>query len=59
MKLIKFIFSKVFLLQLILAVVVIVILVFGSLKYLDIKTSHNETIEVPDLSKFELDIVDK
>ena len=59
MKLFKFIFSKVFLVQLILAVVVSVGLVFGALKYLDIKTNHNETIEVPDLSKFELDIVDK
>jgi len=55
----KFIFSKTFLLQLILAVVVVVALVFGSLKFLDFTTNHNETIEVPDLSKFELDIVDK
>lgn len=59
MKLIKFIFSKVFLIQLILALLVIVVFVFGTLKYLDITTNHNETIEVPDLSKFELDIVDK
>lgn len=46
-------------LQLIIAAVVTVVLVFGTLKYLDIKTDHNETVEVPDLSKFELDIVDK
>ncbi len=59
MKLFKFIFSKTFLVQLILAVVVLVALVFGSLKYLDVATNHNDTIEVPDLSKFQLDIVDK
>lgn len=59
MKFFKFIFSKAFLLQLIIAAVVTVVLVFGTLKYLDIKTDHNETVEVPDLSKFELDIVDK
>lgn len=45
--------------QLIIAVVVIIALVFGTLKYLDYKTNHNETVTVPDLSKFELDIVDK
>jgi beta-lactam-binding protein with PASTA domain len=59
MKFIKFIFSKVFLLQLILAIVVVIALVFGALKYLEIATNHNETVEVPDLSKFQLDIVDK
>ncbi|MBZ9778332.1 PASTA domain-containing protein [Psychroflexus sp. CAK8W] len=59
MKFFKFIFSKAFLLQLIIAAVVTVVMVFGTLKYLDIKTDHNETVEVPDLSKFELDIVDK
>jgi beta-lactam-binding protein with PASTA domain len=59
MKFIKFLFSKVFLLQLVLAVVALVVLVFGTLKYLEISTNHNQTIEVPDLSKFDLDIVDK
>lgn len=59
MKLFKFIFSKVFLVQLILAFIAAVILVFLALKFLDITTDHNETIAVPDLSKFELDIVDK
>lgn len=59
MKLFKFIFSKVFLLQLILAVVILVALIFGALKYLEVTTNHNETIIVPDLSKFDLDIVDK
>ncbi|SDG57193.1 hypothetical protein SAMN04488027_103214 [Psychroflexus sediminis] len=46
-------------LQLILAVLVLVVLVFSTLKYLDIATDHNETVSVPDLSKFQLDIVDK
>lgn len=59
MKFFKFIFSKAFLVQLILAVVIAVVLVFLALKYLDITTNHNETIAVPNLSKFELDIVDK
>jgi beta-lactam-binding protein with PASTA domain len=59
MKIFKFIFSKTFLVQLIIASIVLVVLVFGALKYLDVATNHNETIEVPDLSKFQLDIVDK
>lgn len=59
MKIFKFIFSKVFLLQLILATIVLVLLGFGTMHYLDVKTNHNETIDVPDLSKLTLDIVDK
>ena len=59
MKFLKFIFSKTFLVQLILAVLVSVALIFGALQYLDITTNHSDTIEVPDLSKFKLDIVDK
>ncbi len=59
MKFIKFLFSKVFLLQIVLAVIVLIVLVFVTLKYLEITTNHNQTIEVPNLSKFDLDIVDK
>lgn len=59
MKIFKFIFSKLFLVQLVLAIVVLVLLGFATMQYLDVKTNHNETIEVPDLSKLSLDIVDK
>lgn len=55
----KFLFSKTFLIQLFLAVVVIVILGFLTMQWLGYTTNHNEKIKVPDLSKLELDIVDK
>ncbi|MCH8534590.1 MAG: PASTA domain-containing protein [Flavobacteriaceae bacterium] len=59
MNLLKFIFSKKFLLQLLLAVVALVILVFLGLQWLKVTTNHKEYIEVPNLQKFDLDIVEK
>lgn len=55
----KFLFSKTFLIQLFLAVVVVVILGFIALKWLDYTTDHGEKIKVPDLSKLQLDSVDQ
>lgn len=53
-----FLFSKVFLRQLLFAAILIVILVFGALFWLKYSTNHNEYITVPDLKKLELDIVE-
>jgi len=49
MSLIKFISSKVFLKQILLAFLALVVLVFILLKWLNIKTNHNEFEVVPDL----------
>jgi beta-lactam-binding protein with PASTA domain len=59
MKLIKFIFSKTFLLQLFIAALIVVILGFATLEWLDSTTNHNQKIVVPDLSKMSLEKVDK
>lgn len=58
MGLFKFIFSKTFLIQLVLAVIAIVVIVFLTLKWLDFSTNQDQRIEVPDLSKMSLDRVD-
>ena len=47
----NFLKSKVFFIQLGLAIVVIVVLVFGILQWLKSSTNHNEFVEVPDLAK--------
>ncbi|UNY98971.1 PASTA domain-containing protein [Zhouia spongiae] len=51
MGLIKFVVSKTFLKQLLLALIVLVVVVFGIMQWLKISTNHGEYIEVPDLSK--------
>ncbi|HEY9184250.1 MAG TPA: PASTA domain-containing protein [Salegentibacter sp.] len=58
MGLFKFIFSKTFLIQLALAVIVLIVLAFLALKWLDYSTNQDQRIEVPDLSKMSLDKVD-
>lgn len=58
MRFLKFITSKAFLVQLILAGITAVLLVFLTLKWLDYETDHGEKIKVPDLSKLQLDEVD-
>ncbi|WP_081209079.1 PASTA domain-containing protein [Salegentibacter sediminis] len=58
MGLFKFIFSKTFLIQLVLAVIVLIVLAFLALKWLDYSTNQDQRIEVPDLSKMSLDKVD-
>ncbi|PKD20223.1 serine/threonine protein kinase [Salegentibacter salinarum] len=54
----KFIFSKTFLIQLVIAAIVIVVLAFLALKWLDYSTNQDQRIAVPDLSKQSLDVVD-
>lgn len=59
MSLIKFIFSKTFLYQLILAAVILFLLALAALEWLEATTNHNETVTVPDLSKMKIEKVDK
>lgn len=54
----KFIFTKAFLKQLLLAIVTILVLGFLILWWLRITTNHNEKIEVPNLAKLSLDKVE-
>lgn len=59
MQFFRFIFSKIFLKQLLIAVVLIIILVFAALYWLKFSTNHGEYITVPNLEKLELDIAEK
>jgi len=47
----KFLTSKIFLIQLGLALVVLILVVFGTLTWLNSTTNHGEFVEVPDFSK--------
>lgn len=51
MNLFKFLFSKTFLKQIILAIVLLGVLIFAVLQYLKQTTNHGEFVLVPDLSK--------
>lgn len=55
----KFVYSKLFLIQLVIAVAMIAILSYVTLEWLDSTTNHNQRIVVPSLSKKTLDEVDK
>ena len=57
MSIIKFLASKVFLKQIALAVIAIIVLSFGVLKWLKYSTNHGEFIEVPILKGKTLDVV--
>lgn len=59
MNFIKFLFSKAFLLQLFLAVVALVLIVFIVLQWLDFSTNQDQRIEVPNLKGLSLDKVDE
>lgn len=59
MKLIKFIFSKVFLINIIIAFVLLAILIFVFFKGLKIITHHGESLTVPDLTGMEIVQVDR
>lgn len=59
MSIFRFIFSKTFLIQLAIAAVVFVILVFVAFQWLDSYTHHDELIDVPDLTRLELDEVEE
>ena len=54
MSLMRFIFSKAFVTQLILAVIVVTVLIAGLLFWLGSTTKHDQRIAVPDLSKMTL-----
>lgn len=54
MSLRKFLTSKTFFIQLAIALVSLLILSFLLLKFLDFRTNHGEEIEVPDLSKMQV-----
>jgi beta-lactam-binding protein with PASTA domain len=58
MGLFKFIFSKTFLIQLVLAFLAIIVIAFLTLKWLKISTNHDERIEVPNLSMLSLGAVE-
>lgn len=55
----KFLFSKAFWTQILLAIIVTIILAFLTIKWLDYRTDHGKTIQVPDLSKMQLEQVDE
>ena len=50
-----FLTSKTFFKQLAIAVVIIIIIVFGILKWFDFATNHGQEIKVPNLSKMSID----
>ena len=54
MTFIKFIFTKTFVQQLIIAIIAIVVISFGILMWLDRSTNHNQKIRVPNLAKMTL-----
>ncbi|QED36302.1 PASTA domain-containing protein [Antarcticibacterium arcticum] len=58
MSLFKFIFSKTFLIQLGLAVLALIIIAFLTLQWLDFSTNQDQRIEVPDLSRLSLNVVE-
>lgn len=55
----KFLTSKTFLIQIGLAILVFLLLVFLTFQWLESYTRHDQRIEVPDLSKLALDVVDE
>ncbi len=58
MSLLRFIFSKTFLIQIGLAIVALVVLAFLTMQWLDFTTNQDERIKVPDLAKLSLDRVE-
>lgn len=59
MSFLKFIFSKTFLMQLVLAVIALILIVFIILKWLDFSTNQDQRITVPNLARLSLDKVDE
>jgi|SRR5690554_184080 beta-lactam-binding protein with PASTA domain len=55
----RFLFTKTFLKQLALAIVVLILLVFAIMWWLRVTTNHNQKIAVPDLSELTLDKVEE
>lgn len=58
MGLFRFIFSKTFLIQLVIAAIVLVVLGFLTMQWLDYSTNQEQRIEVPNLAKMNLDNVE-
>ena len=58
MSLLKFLYSKTFFKQLVLAIVALIVLCFFLLRWLDSTTNHGEFIVVPDLKGKSLETVD-
>tara|TARA_R100001369_G_scaffold21881_3_gene39694 strand:- start:1053 stop:1685 length:633 start_codon:yes stop_codon:yes gene_type:complete len=58
MSLLRFIFSKTFLIQIGLAIVALIVLAFLTMQWLDFTTNQDERIKVPDLAKLSLDRVE-
>lgn len=58
MGLFRFIFSKTFLIQVVLAVIVLIVIAFLAMQWLDYSTNQDQRIEVPDLAKMNLDVVE-
>lgn len=59
MKIIQFLKSGAFLKQLILALIIVGVLVFLLVNFLDFRTRHGEEIDVPDLTKMKLEIAEQ
>jgi beta-lactam-binding protein with PASTA domain len=59
MSFIKFIFSKTFLTQLVLAVLAVVVIAFLALQWLEYSTNQNQRIKVPELTGLSLDVVEQ
>ncbi len=55
----KFVYSKIFLIQLVIAIAMLVILSYVALEWLESTTNHHQRIVVPSLSKKTLDEVQK
>ncbi len=58
MTFIKFLFTKTFLKQLLIAIIALGVLIFLILSWLDSSTNHDQKIRVPSLAKMSLDNVD-
>ena len=59
MSLRKFLTSKVFFIQLAIAIGIIIVLVFVMMKWLSFTTNHGEEITVPDLSKLSVEVAEE
>lgn len=55
----KFMTTRTFWIQVLISLGILVLLIMGMMWWLKITTNHNEKIEVPDLSRMTLDVVEK
>ncbi len=59
MGLFRFLFSKTFVIQVVIAIGVLILLAFLTLQWLDYSTNQDQRIQVPDLAKMNLDNVEE